>query len=301
MGTLVKLELVAGATRLDISDIQNFLWQGHAGFGLAPLHRLMIRGPQQSGDTDMGYVLDPRMVQLVTRIMGNGIDDMYNKQDQLLRMVNPTITPISLCFTRIAAGVVRQMDVFGLGGLDYATQERHGYTVLTQIMARANDPTWYDPTPGYVGFSLGGGGGTWAIPWAIPWALGASTINTSQPIVYPGTADSYFWGTITGPITNPIITFTDGTFTYTLDFTGTTITAGHYYTIDTRYPYKTVTDDAGVVQNGTLTTASNLATIVINKCKPGETNHNTTVTVTGSSVNAATRIDINYYLRYIGV
>lgn len=300
MGSLAKLELVAGVTRLDISDISNFVWQGHAGMGMAQLHRIVMRAPEQHGDSDIGYLLDPRIIQLTVRLMANGFDAMYDLQNTLLAMANPSNTPLSLCFTRVVAGVVSQIDCHAVGGLDFSTNERRGYSVVTQLTLRANDPTWYDPTPGYIGFNLGGGAGGWDIPWVIPWAVGASTINTSQAINYTGTADSYFWGAITGPITNPIITFADGTNTFTLDFTGITIAAGHHYTIDTRYPYKTIMDDDGTtLRNGELTTASKLATIVINKCKAGETSHETTVSVTGSSVTTATRIDVNYYTRYL--
>lgn len=301
MGSLVKLELIANGQRLDISDIANFVWQGHAGFGLANLHRLLIRGPQQMGDTDMGFLLDPRMIQLTTRLMGASIDDMYSKQDQLLRIVNPTNSPISVCFTRIAAGIIRQLDAFAVGGLDFPSAQREGFTMVEQLMLRCPDPTWYDPTPGYQGFSLGGGAGTWAIPWAIPWAIGASTINQSAQINYPGTADSFPWLTITGPITNPVITLTDASGSQKLDFTGITIPAGHSYTIDTRYPYKTVLYDDGTNKVGDLTTDSVLATFSFNACLPGETTHANSVTVTGSSANAATRIDLNWMNRYIGV
>jgi hypothetical protein len=300
MGTQVKLELVAGPTRLDISDIQAFLWQGHDGMGMVDLHRLAIRGPQQNGETDMGFLLDPRMIQLAVRIMGTSIDDMYNKQNQIINMCNPSNTPIGLCFTRLNAGVVSQIDVFAVGGLKFSTTERKGFTIVANISLRAEDPTFYDPTPGYIGFGVGGGSGVWAIPWAIPWAIGASVVNATGVIAYPGTADSFFYGTITGPITNPVITFSDGVTTQKLDFTGITINAGHSYLIDTRYPYKTVLyDDGTTIKNGDLSLDSNLATIDINKCLPGEAVHNTTVTVTGSVANAATRIDINYYNRYI--
>jgi len=297
MGALSKLELVSGATRLDISDVANFSWMGYAGFGMAQLHRLVMRGPQQSGETDMGYLLEPRMIQLTIGIMGT-YDNVFTKQNQLLNMCSPSNNAIGLCFTRINAGVASQIDVFPVGGLDFASSERGPRHVISQLSLRAPDPTWYDPTPGYLGFGLGGGAGAWQIPWAIPWAIGASTINISSPIIYPGTADSYFYGTITGPITNAIITFTDGVSTYTLDFTGVTINAGDVRVIDTRYPMKTIVNSSAVNKNGDLTTASNLANIVIAKCLPGETTHTTTVTVTGSSINAATRVDINYYNRY---
>lgn len=301
MGATVKLEIVANSTRLDISDINNFMWQSHAGFGLAPVHRQTIRGPQQSGDTDMGFLLDPRNIMLSIRIMGTSLDDLFSKQAQLLQMTAPSASALSLCFTRLASGIVRQIDGYAVGGLDFASAQRGGFTLVTPIMIRSNDPTWYDPTTGFVGFSVGGGSGTLAVPLAVPINVGASTINASQAINYAGTADSYPFMTITGPITNPILTVADGTNTYALDFTGVTIAGGDTRVIDTRYPNKTVVDASGTNKVGDLTTASALATLKITKLSPGETTHANTVTISGSSVNSATRIDVNYFTRFIGV
>ena len=301
MGVLVKLELLAGATTLDISDIQNFMWAGHAGFGLANLHRLLMRGPQQMGDTDMGYLLDPRMIQLTTRLMGTDLETLYTYQDQLLRMLNPSITPVSLRFTRLGSGIVRQIDTFAVGGLDFPSAQRDGFTMLEQIMLRANDPTWYDPTPVLIGFGAGGGGGAWAIPWAIPWALGASTANQSQPFNYPGTANSFPWITLTGPINNAIITIADGFTSQKLDFTGVNIAGGDIRFIDCRFSMKSVVDSAGANKNGDLTTDSNLATFAVNQCAAGESVHANTITLVGSGITNVTRLDFNYYNRFIGV
>lgn len=301
MGVLVKLELVVGSTSLDISDIQNFMWAGHAGFGMAALHRLLIRGPQQMGDTDIGYLLDPRIIQLTARLMATDIETLYTRQDQLLRMLNPSNTPIGLRFTRLVSGIVRQLDVFAVGGLDFPTTGRGGYTMLEQVTLRANDPTWYDPTPGSLGFSAGGGAAAFAVPLAVPHAVGASTVNQSQPISYPGTADSFPWMTLTGPITSPVITVSDGTTSQKLDFTGVTVAGGDVRVIDTRYPTKSVVDINGANKNGDLTTDSNLATLDINKCVAGQAVHPSTVTLVGSGINAVTRLDFNFYNRYIGV
>ena len=299
MGDNVKLELISNGQTLDISDVTNYKVLGQAGFGLSPLHRILIRGPQQHGDFDLGYLLDPRLLQLTVRLHATSVDTLFTLQNQLISFCNPTNSDLSLRFTRVASNVVSQIDCYCVGGLDFAVAKWEGFNIQEPLQLYANDPTWYDPTAQYLGFNCGGGANTYTIPMVVPHMAGTSTINASGVIPYTGTADSYFYGTITGPVTSPVITFSDGTNTYTLDFTGTTIAAGHYFTIDTRYPYKTVIDDTGANQNGALTTASNLATIVINKMKTGESAHNTTVTVAGTSANAATRIDINWYNRYI--
>jgi hypothetical protein len=298
MGELVKLELIANGNALDISDIDNYVWQGHSGFGLANLHRLILRGPQQHGDTDMGYLFDPRIIQLNIRLMGTDLDDLYDKQQELTGYANPnTNSTISLRFTRIAANIVRQIDAYVVAGLDFASSQRHGFTVLEGITLRASDPSWYDPSGVAFDFVAGGGSAALVIPKLIPFSMGASTIDNSQAFGYAGTSDSFPVITITGPVTDLVIT--NNTTGEKLDFTGVTIAGGKVYTIDTRYPYKTVVDEAVANKNGELTVDSNLASFHLAGRRPGENSRSNSIHVTGSAVSGATQINLAYFTRYI--
>jgi hypothetical protein len=108
-----------------------------------------------------------------------------------------------------------------------------------------------------------------------------------------GSWDDYPVITIVGPINNPVITnLTTGE---ALDFTGATISAGDYYQIDTRYGYKTITNNAGSSVINKLTDASDLASFHL---PPG--NNAIQVSFTGGTTSAST-VSMSYFNRYLGL
>lgn len=299
MGNILKLEIVSGVYALDISDVTNYLWLGHSGFGLAALHRLLVRGPQQSGDTDMGYLLDPRLIQLSILLRFTDAEDLFTKHSQLVTYLNPTNAALALRLTHVTTGIISQIDCFNVNPVDFDMPNYDDLNLPVPLSLYCNDPTWYDPTPLHQGFSAGGGGDELTVPMTVPFGVGASIISQTAAINYAGTADSFPWLTISGPISDPIIRFSDSAGIKKLDFTGFTINTGDTRIIDTRYPTKTVVDSSGVNKSGELTNDSNLAELKINKILTGETSHVTTISVAGLNANDLTRIDANYLTRFI--
>ena len=132
------------------------------------------------------------------------------------------------------------------------------------------------------------------VPLEIPHPVGASTIDITQNVNYTGTWHSFPHKIrITGPITNPIVT--NLTTDEVLDFTGITIAAGDYYDLDLRYGYKTVVDDDGVSVLDELTAASDLAAWHLK----AETINS--IQVEGTAVTVATKVEISYFTRYLGI
>jgi hypothetical protein len=173
-----------------------------------------------------------------------------------------------------------------------------GFSFKAGPMFRCPDPTFYHPTATAVTFSLGGGGTSFTVPSQVPWQVGASNISASHTISYTGTWRTYPQMRITGPITDCVVT--NASTGETLDFTGTTIAAADYYDIDLRYGRKTVVDASGTNKVADLTESSDLATWHIGDDQeiPGGTN---SISVSGTSVTGATKVEVLYYVRYTGI
>lgn len=131
-------------------------------------------------------------------------------------------------------------------------------------------------------------------------ALGSATLvgsayNTN--IVYDGDFDSYPIITITGPISNPVITNT--TTGDTLNFTGGTVGTSEVWTIDTRYGYKSALFGTTSIEQY-LSTDSDLSTFRL-VAAPLATGGTNTILVQGSDAGTAALISIaytKYYMSY---
>lgn len=126
--------------------------------------------------------------------------------------------------------------------------------------------------------------------------LGA--ISASKSLSYPGSWRAFPVITITGPITDPVLT--NASLGEKLDLTGVTIAAEEYYVIDCRYGYKTVTDHVLDNKIADLTDDSDLATFRIapDPEVPGGVN---VFSLTGTSTTSATQVDIDYHEQYLGL
>jgi hypothetical protein len=265
------------------------------GLGMAPNHRLRQRGPQQHGETDVGYRLDPRVVQLVLELAGTSPADKYAKRERLLAWFRPRAWPIALRWV-LPDGSLRQLDCHYVGDMSLGTKVGDGVYQRVGISVNAPDPTFYDPLPVMVSASTVVPG--MAVPAAVPTAIATGAIDVTETVVYAGTvrADPYLIR-ITGPISGPVIeNLTTGE---KLDLSGTTIAGGDYYELDLRYGQKTVKDAAGVNRIANLTTDSDLATfhLAADDEVAGGIN---SLRIYGTGCDAATRVDLAYYTRYVG-
>lgn len=298
------MEVIREGTAYDFGPTKNGQYAylvGEDGWGMAPIRRLAQRGPQQDGETDVGLRLDPRYGQLVFDIPGSSWSDLQAKRTQLLAMFGPTDDPLTIRWNR--TGTNKCIDVHYIGDLDFGSGDREGYLHRVAVTLKAPDPTFYDPTVATKTFELGGGSDTLVVPMAVPHKVGASTADMTSAINYAGTWHSFpHLIRIVGPITDCVITnILTGEF---LDFTGTTIASSDWYDIDLRWGYKTVVDKNGVNRIDKLTDDSDLATWHIEKGPaPGTLSSpmSNSINITGTSITATSKVEMAYYVRYLGI
>lgn len=273
---------------------------GDDGWGMAPLHRFSQRGPQQHGETDKGLRLDPRYGQLVFQIPAGTWSELQTKRAQLLALFSPSEEPLKIKWTRSAT---RYIDVHYVGDLGFGSGDREGYSQKVAVTLKAPDPTYYDPVPATRTIDMGGGTSSFPVPMAVPHNVGTSVGDMTVNISYPGTWHSFpHLIRIIGPITNPVIT--NETTGEVLAFTGITIAGGDYYDLDLRFGQKTVFNSSGTNKIQDLTDDSDLATWHIEKGPAAGTLTGpklNSIRVEGTSITPTTRVEIAYYVRYLGI
>lgn len=295
-----RIEIIAGAETVDVSDIIEFVTAGSDGFGLPPIERLTEQSPEQDGVTDKGYRLRPRVLTLRIQSLPDADAnnaDYWTLRDRLLRLFRPRQDALRLRRT-VGAGLVRQLDVHTIDGGRFATKPGQAGISDEVFQLMAPDPTLYDPTSQSANFNLGGGGDGFTVPMPVPVGVGSSSIDQTIAIVYPGSWLTFPLIRINGPITNPVIThqLTGDK----LDFTGTSLAAAEWIEIDCSFAKKTVVDNTGANRIAALTNDSDLATFAIldDRLAPGGSN---SIRVTGSAANSLSSVDMTYFIRYIGM
>ena len=284
--------------------------------GVAAARRLSQRAPAQQGDTDLGYRMDPRFVDLMWAIRGQDIEDYRDIRERMMIVFQPRDDDtVQLIFD--FASRTRALDVNLEGELLW--RDRIERTELVSGVFKASDPRLYDPELHTVLFSIAAGGGSvagWPVAWPIPWAIGADTLDMAVAINYAGGsrigAREYPVIRVFGPITNPIVTNeTTGEIIDLSDGGGLVLSdATEWVEIDLASPprrdAKTILDQDGNSADQYLTTDSDLATWHLapageklpagNYCDGANT-----IRVTGSGVTSQTLITMRYYDRYLAV
>lgn len=158
-------QVIAGGTTYNLSDRTPFDVVTVTGVGSAPVRRMSQRGPLQHGETDIGYRLDPRSINLVLAFAAASLSAADTHRDTLARIFRPSDSPIQLRYTRDDSAV-RQIDCYAVGMVDMpvTVEERVGVFQRVAIQLVAPDPLWYDPSINTALLSLtppdvfGGGG-----------------------------------------------------------------------------------------------------------------------------------------------
>ncbi len=293
----VTVKAIVGATTYTISGGNPFYYVGMVGLGIAPTRRLKDRGPLQDGATDIGYRLDERLLNLVLLVVGSTPADMDTQRDTLKVILRPrSSTPVKLNITR-DDGAIRQIDTYAVGLTDYSDTipARLYDSQLVAIQLEAANPIWYNPALVNLTFeTVVGGTEGFQIPMLVPWdQLPGDIIDATQTVAYAGDYKEYPVIVVTGPADD--ITITNVTTGEVLDFTNANIPAGDSWTIDLRYGYKDIINEAGASQLSALSAASNLGTWHL---EPGD--NDITISIpTGATT--ATSVSIRYYNRYVGL
>ena len=285
--------IVAGNT-IDVEGIAALV--AHDGLGAPPLHEITRRGPMQHGESLVDYRLDARKIQMVFRLNKSSLSGMYTARRTLLNLLAPQ-NVLSLRF-----------------GMDYGNRQINGRALPSlmpwlvgdwaaqkiTVTIYCPDPLFYDPVAKSITILSGGGAAAFNVPMPVPHAVGTTLINQSQVVTYVGTWPAYpQLIRITGPIANCVILNTLNGMK--LDFTGTTIAAGHYYDINLLYGYKTVLLDGITNKVGDLTSDSDLSTWRLDAATDGTASVDNPIQITGSGVSGATKLDMTWFDRYLGL
>lgn len=280
----------------DATSGLTFYYLGDNGHGLTPFHLITQRGAYQQGETTVDYRKDPRVIVVPMLITTETLAAQALARQTLVKMFRPS--NVSGTLTIVNDTLTRTINVRPLGGLVFDHIQGEGYYIKTAVQLRADDPTWYDPTPAQISVTPTVAGTAMPIPLLIPLTLGSASIANTTTITYDGSAETYPIITATGPITN--LTITNNSTGDVIAFTGFTIAAGRTYTINLQYGYKTVTDDLGANRYGEVTAGSTLATwgIYPDPEVPGGVN---SITISGTGATSTSAVTMTYYTRYDGI
>jgi len=297
MSSFTQLYIVRNGVAKQIDDAVEWLRGGDDGFGLPDIEPISESGPNQDGSTDKGFRLKPRVINLALKGFPAERGAAYwDFRQTWLKTFKPTNIPTIL---RVVSGsMVREILVKTVAGSKLPRKQGQGLVIEDGVQLLAHDPTWYDPAGVALSFSGGAGGTGTPVPLIVPVTVGASSVNVSVAHAYTGTWRTFPLIRITGPITDAVIL--NATTGKKLSLIGSTINAGNYIEIDTRFEAKTVIDQAGANQISRLTSDSDLAGWAI-EADPEAPDGINNLTVTGSAANAATKIDITYFRRFIGI
>lgn len=285
--------------------------------GVSAARRLSQRSPaQRLGDSDLGFMIDPRYLDLFWAIHGSDLADYLAIRERIMTIFQPRDNDaVQLVFD--FDGLQRAVDVNLDGELLWRDRVEHVEKVSGTF--KASDPRLYDPTSHTILFSLasgGGGAGGWPIPWPIPWPVGTDVLNAVAKFLYAGgsrlAAPEYPVIRIFGPIDSPVITNeTTGEIIDLSDGGGLLLVdPTEWIEIDLASPprrdAKTIRDQDGNSADEYLTTASDLATWHI--APAGERlpagNYCTGINVIrvyGTGVTSETLATLLYFDRYLGV
>lgn len=287
----------------DLSNWQKTFIMGSSGHGMPPIEYRTSRGPFQSGETALDYVLRPRIVQYIHRISASCRDEYWDERARILNLLRPnrqlanTFQPGVL--RKITTdGTKYDLNVFIADGPMF-TQEANkwdewGSTHTIRFIAY--DPVYFNPTAGSLAFSLAAQTQL-VFPITFPITFGSSTLDDTQTITYAGTWLSLPTITLVGPLTSPTIYNTTTGEQVGLNYE---IPSGRTVTINLSYGYKTVEDDLGTNLIGTLDTDSDFATFHIAP-DPEAAGGVNSIRATASGAANDSSISVSYYTRYIGI
>lgn len=188
---MASLTATVGSTSINLSNGNPFAFITLQGGGGADIRRMTTRGPAQHGDTDRGYRLGIREMELVVGFKAATDAALDAHRDTLTSFFKPLpSTPIKLLYTRDDAEL-RQIDCYVIGDIkiDPTKEYRPGHYHRATIRLRAPDASWYETAPGTATVTgTAGLSSTWYLAGG---AIGTASVLMSGSVPTPGQAWSY--------------------------------------------------------------------------------------------------------------
>ncbi len=284
--------------------LDKFIW-GDTGRGMPPMTMRTERGPFQHGDTILGFVLRPRIIQMVHRINGCSREEYWNNRANLLDIVRPNRhgstfdTPVLRKIT--SDGTKRDIRVIISQGPRFRASTPglwDEFSVEEGLRFIAHDPIFFDPDERIVEIPLDFSDDELIFSIEYPIRFGPTENVGIFDISYMGTWLSYPTIVLNGPLTEPKIKNITTNEVIKLDYT---VPEGRTVTINLEYGNKTVTDDLGTNLIGTLTSDSSLATFHLAPSPEAPSGVNTIGAVATEKTSGKSQIIIRYFTKYIGI
>lgn len=258
---MATVAAIVGSTTVTLSDRSPFFLRHAKGMSRSLVRPVTAQGPAQHGDTDMGYRMQPREMELVIGFYAATDALLDAHRDTLRSIFRPlSATPIKLRYTRDDGGI-RQLDCNLVGKLDikFVKEHRPGHYHEATVRLRAPDPAYYNPTAGSV--SVAGTSLT-----AAQWWLAGGLIGSAQAVdhgtapaqgsvwVYQGTPSASAPGGYTIAIRGTAEPITDGKYAFFAGASGGS-PAVSWSTSSTTHHLLSATYGDGGVNLGTAMTA----------------------------------------------
>lgn len=332
--TELGLEAVSGGIKYDLNGGRaSGFYLVDPGLNMGQINRLTQRGPQQIGDTDVGYDYLANVATPIWELQSESGFTMWDLREKLISVFRPRVTdPTQLVWT-FPNGRSLALDVNMSGIIEMTDGMRgDGWTQRAAVEARASDPRYYDPRRNEVRFVVGlvsqgwpveETGNTTLLGWPIEetgqstqdgWPIGLSEIDATQTVFYGEgkvSADIEFPVIrITGPIQNPIIT--NLTTNEKLDLSangGLALGSGEFVEIDLRYRKgKKITNQNGDSVAQFLSDDSDLSswhlsynTELLDPDTGTRSDGNNVIRVQGQGATLSTVVTVLWYNRYLDI
>lgn len=309
MPEYTRLEIGYGGEYINLSNGTTYLHIANDGFGAPPIQRYTESGALQDGSTDVGFKLNPRILNITTNILADNREEYWSLRDQLLYILAPREDPLQLRVTKKYYAAVpdatqdpgesgfakrtRTLDCYLTSGLTYSSDGKqgnyNGHRVSFELTAP--NPVWYDPTQRLISFGDN--------------MFASGELDEPLSVIYNGTWKTYPIITLYGPLDDLVITNSDTGDV--LDFTGFDIpdytvnpTEG-VVTVDCRYGYKTITNAGATNLINKLSPDSDLATFSLQPDPLVEDGINTLTVTATNDITSISYVIFTYYDRFIGL
>lgn len=277
-----------------LNDLAEYVSEGSDGFGMAPFKRFTQRGVLQNGVTDVGFRLEPRVLKFKLKVRASTPNQHYELRQELLNIFQPRNEPLTLRLT-LPDGGLRELRCYLQSGLGYPSADRKGLVQDADIVLYAPDPTFYNYYTHSHTFSFDIIDHL-TFPITFPIVFGSGTISNSEVITYAGNWYSYPQFIVYGPLNYFQIIHNDTgkKIKYEHD-----VITGEKITITLEYGNKSVVNNFYENLIGYLSDDTDLGDFCISHELAGKIN---SIYIVGAGALAGeTRVEMNWYDRYLGI
>lgn len=288
--------------------MDQFVISGVAGTGMPPITYRTQRGPFQHGSTVLGFVLEPRLIQLLHRRNNCSREEYWSARSDILNLLRPNRQTGGdfrlgvLRKIRAPDRITRDISVFVQSGPEFAATQQgrwDEFSFTEAIQFIAHDPIFFDPVVKVADVSpFTGVDDDIVFAFDFPFVFLDAGLGETDVIVYNGTWLSYPTIIMQGPMKNPIVAnlTTGEKIAFNM-----TIASARTVTIELAYGNKTVVDDLGNNLIGTLTADSDLATFHLAPSPEAPSGINSLSVVASGLTVGESKITLQYTERYIGI